>query len=64
MRKLKLFILILSLGLISSTSFSEDGEEEATGTLCCTLCFFFGDGVTATDEVAALAFAASRVDAL
>ena len=29
MRKLKLFILILSLGLISSTSFSEDGEEEA-----------------------------------
>ena len=29
MRKLKLFILILSLVLISSTSFSEDGEEEA-----------------------------------
>ena len=29
MRKLKLFILILGLGLISSTSFSEDGEEEA-----------------------------------
>jgi len=29
MRKLKLFILILSLGLISSTSFSEEGEEEA-----------------------------------
>ena len=29
MKKIKLFILILSLGLVSSTSFSEDGEEEA-----------------------------------
>ncbi|MEL0018173.1 MAG: MotA/TolQ/ExbB proton channel family protein [Gammaproteobacteria bacterium] len=29
MKKIKLFILILSLGLVSSISFSEDGEEEA-----------------------------------
>ena len=29
MRKLKLFILILSLGLVSLSSFSEEGEEEA-----------------------------------
>ena len=29
MNKIKLFIIILSLGLISSTSFAEDGEEEA-----------------------------------
>ena len=29
MRKIKLFILILSLGLTSSISFSEEGEEEA-----------------------------------
>ena len=29
MKKIKLFILILSLGLVSSSSFSEEGEEEA-----------------------------------
>ena len=28
MKKIKLFILILSLGLISSVSFTEEGEEE------------------------------------
>ena len=29
MKKIKLFILILSLGLVSFSSFSEEGEEEA-----------------------------------
>ena len=28
MKKIKLFILILSLGLISSLSFTEEGEED------------------------------------
>ena len=45
----------------------DEDDDEATRTLvslCCTFGFFFGDGVTVTDDVAALAFAASRVDAL